>query len=229
MEKNIKRIISITLSFFIIIILNSCPPADNSDPPQPTDIYGITPTPKPGTYQLHFSTEGSGVIEISADGWTETGESGSVVIIAKSIATFNAKANDGYEFAYWEGGVNSDDNPTSLTMDSDKTIKAFFSPICFQYDIVCDCSGRHFVKYNPDIGFYDHTSEEILCSCEGSCLDTYLTIGGDLYTVSLIPVNGAPTFFYFDETYTNTGYSWKTFFGEPKELMHATMTPIVCE
>jgi uncharacterized repeat protein (TIGR02543 family) len=35
----------------------------------------------------------------------------------------------GYVFDYWTGDLTGSENPTSVTMDSDKTVTVYFKPI----------------------------------------------------------------------------------------------------
>ncbi|WP_439882504.1 PA14 domain-containing protein [Pontibacter sp. MBLB2868] len=73
--------------------------------------------PLPTTYVLSVSVEGSGTVSSSGGSYA----SGMVVQCTATPAS-------GYVFAGWSGSISSTANPLSLVMDSNKSIKATFTP-----------------------------------------------------------------------------------------------------
>ncbi len=49
--------------------------------------------------------------------------------------SLTATPNTGYTFAYWSGALSGTQNPQNLTMDSNKSVTAHFSPICYTLNL----------------------------------------------------------------------------------------------
>ncbi len=75
----------------------------------------------PITYTLTTAVQPAGAGSIQPAGGTFN--SGTVV-------TLEATPNAGFAFERWEGAVTGTDNPTSVTMDGNKSVTAVFSPTC---------------------------------------------------------------------------------------------------
>lgn len=88
--------------------------------PQGPEVATLTfvATPKVVSYRLttSVSPEGSGSIEPDGGKYEEGTE-----------VTLTATPNPGYEFASWSGDASGSENPTTITMDSDKSVTANFS------------------------------------------------------------------------------------------------------
>lgn len=78
---------------------------------------------------------------------------------AKVILT--AVAQDGWEFDKWEGSISTNDNPTTITMDGDKNIKALFveKDEVEQYILYIDTYGDGEVLIDPEYETYDAGSK----------------------------------------------------------------------
>jgi len=72
------------------------------------------------TYTLSVSVNPSQAGSVSpATGEYESGEQ----------VTLTASPTSGYTFDYWGGGASGSSNPVTITMNSDKTITAYFEPL----------------------------------------------------------------------------------------------------
>ena len=96
--------------FLLLIFLISCE--------KDTALPSPNPDPKEYSLTLNISPNGAGTLSKSSGVFNEN-EAVSVL----------ATANENYNFDGWTGSVISNNNPLSITMDSDKTITANFSEI----------------------------------------------------------------------------------------------------
>ena len=98
------------LIFIILISFFSC----DNDTPDPI------PNPDPIEYSLtlNISPNGGGTLSKSSGVFNEN-----------EIVSVLASANENYNFDGWTGSVTSNNNPLSISMDSDKIITANFSEI----------------------------------------------------------------------------------------------------
>jgi hypothetical protein len=55
--------------------------------------------------------------------------------------TLTAVAGEGYEFDHWSGALSGSENPTSITMDSDKEVTAHFAQITYTLTVGVNPSG----------------------------------------------------------------------------------------
>ncbi|MGB5925597.1 MAG: hypothetical protein WBH01_05830 [Dehalococcoidia bacterium] len=116
------------------------------------DKVEFTSTP---TYALsvYESPSGSGTVTPSpsqpSGGYT-----------AATEVTLTAEANEGYEFDHWSGTSNNNINPTTVTMNSDKSVTAYFEEIPpDQHTLSVSVSGQG--TTNPSVGShgYDEGTE----------------------------------------------------------------------
>jgi len=96
-------------------------------------------------YKLVIHATPHGIIKVSPR--LETYKPGSAVIL---IAT----PDEGYYFDGWWGGVSGKQNPTSMVMDSDKSLVAFFEKIPI-YTITIGASANGSVSLDPAGGTYE--------------------------------------------------------------------------
>ena len=69
---------------------------------------------------------------------------------ANTEITITANAQNGYLFDHWEGDLLGDENPATITMDSDKSISAFFIPDnTTYYSVKAISMGNGTVTMNP--------------------------------------------------------------------------------
>lgn len=107
----------------ILLVTSSCDSTtdsggDGPDPPPPSE-----PTP---TYNLatSVSPENSGSID------PESGE-----FEDGTTLSLDAIAETGFAFLRWEGDLSGSENPTNLTMDTDKAVSAVFEDIRSNYAV----------------------------------------------------------------------------------------------
>ena len=83
----------------------------------PTYQPTVTPTPSPATYALTTSVVGSGSVSTNT---SNPHASGSVVQVT-------ANPSPGWAFSKWSGNLSGSTNPTSILMNSDKSVTATFT------------------------------------------------------------------------------------------------------
>ncbi len=86
-------------------------------------------------YSLTANTDGSGSITFSPPGG---------VYEAGTEVTLTATPSAGWQFVSWSGDLSSSSNPAAITMDSDKTVTATFTPGSSQAVISLDREHLHF-------------------------------------------------------------------------------------
>ena len=80
-------------------------------------VFGLScNTSKPTTYQLTTIIEGQGNVSPSSGAF-----------VSGSMLTLTASPASGWEFDHWGGNSNGSENITRITMDSDKTVYAYFT------------------------------------------------------------------------------------------------------
>lgn len=84
------------------------------------DETEVTAVFEPITFNLTIETEGEGYVtqELEQKKTTEYSEGDRV--------TLTAESDEGWLFAGWEGDLSGDENPATITMDSDKEVTAVF-------------------------------------------------------------------------------------------------------
>ena len=126
--------------FLLLIFLISC----EKDSPLPSP----NPDPKEYSLTLNISPNGAGTLSKSSGVFNDN-ETVSVL----------ATANENYNFDGWTGSVTSNNNPLSITMDSDKTITANFSEdLCeIDYSLLQTGINRLSSHYQPmNVPFVDY-------------------------------------------------------------------------
>ena len=126
--------------FLLLIFIISC----EKDTPLPSP----NPDPKEYSLTLNISPNGAGTLSKSSGVFNDN-ETVSVL----------ATANENYNFDGWTGSVTSNDNPLSITMDSDKTITANFSEdLCeIDYSLLQTGINRLSSHYQPmNVPFVDY-------------------------------------------------------------------------
>ena len=98
-------------------------------------------------YSLSTTTIGSGSISLSPPGGVYD-EGTSVTLTALPAA--------GYQFSGWSGDLSGNSNPSTITMDGDKTVTATFSELPpEQFTLTVNINGSGSVVLNPPGGVYD--------------------------------------------------------------------------
>jgi uncharacterized repeat protein (TIGR02543 family) len=108
------------------------------------DISGGVP---PEQYTLTTNTVGQGSITLNPPGGTY--DEGTVV-------TLTAVPASGWQFDGWSGDLTGTANPTTITMNADKTVTATFSEVIVpQYTLTVNTVGQGSVALNPPGGTYN--------------------------------------------------------------------------
>jgi hypothetical protein len=109
------------------------------------------PEPDPIEYSLSVTTnpdEGG-----SVDSESGTYEEGTEV-------TVEATANDGWEFAGWSGGIESDENPLTVTIEEDTDLTALFSKVePTEYDLIVSADPSEGGSVDPTGGTFEEGTE----------------------------------------------------------------------
>ncbi len=166
-----------------------------SDNPTTITIDGdktITATFTINQYTLTTNVVGNGSITLDPTGGTY--DYGTVV-------TVEAVADSGWSFDSWSGDLSGSDNPTTITIDGDKTITATFT--LNQYTLTTNVVGNGSITLNPSGGVYDEgtvvTVEAVADSdwsfdswsgdLTGSTNPTTITMNGDRSITATFTIN----------------------------------------
>jgi uncharacterized repeat protein (TIGR02543 family) len=95
-------------------------------------------------YTLTTSANPSGGGSVSASPAPNCGSQ----YTAGTVVTLNATANSGYAFSSWGGDASGTSNPTTVTMDSNKSVSANFTP-CYSLTTNVNPSGSGTVNASP--------------------------------------------------------------------------------
>lgn len=97
-------------------------------------------------YTLTHSTVGDGAIALNPSGGT---------YVSGTVVTVTGNPTSGWSFSDWSGDLTGSVNPTTITMDEDKSITATFTeggPV--QYTLTTSTVGQGSVTLNPSGGSY---------------------------------------------------------------------------
>jgi uncharacterized delta-60 repeat protein len=110
-------------------------PADTYITPEDTNITpgDTTITPKDSEAIVYSLCSGQHTLSLSAgSGGTTIPQPGTYIYDYALRISISADPDDGYNFSEWSGDVSSTDASLSITMDSDRSIKANFSVIVIE-------------------------------------------------------------------------------------------------
>ncbi len=97
-------------------------------------------------YTLTTNTTGNGSITLNPTGGTYPED---------TVVTLTAVPDSGWQFDGWSGAVSGTTNPTTVTMDADKTVTATFSEIpVLEYTLTTSTVGNGSISLNPTGGTY---------------------------------------------------------------------------
>ena len=116
----------------------------------------VTATFAIDTYSLTVTTTGSGTVARIPD--QPSYDYG-------SLLTLTATPSTGYEFVNWSGDASGTANPTTVTMDSDKSVTATFA--VGQYALTVTVAGSGTVTKTPDQPLYEYGTEVTLTAVPG--------------------------------------------------------------
>jgi hypothetical protein len=107
------------------------------------------------TYSLsvNVSPEGKGTVTLDP-----SPPAGGYVVGTE--VTLTAAASEGYEFDQWSGSLSGSENPTTITMDSDKEVTANFTQITYALTVSVSSAGDGTVTLDPsppDGGYVEGT------------------------------------------------------------------------
>ncbi|NLW31169.1 MAG: hypothetical protein GXY77_06910 [Fibrobacter sp.] len=111
------------------------------------------------TYDLTTSVEGEGTVSPESGSYVEGSE-----------VELTATPADGWVFDHWSGGLSGSENPSTVTMDSDKNVTAHFAELpTYELEVLVDGPG----SVNPESGIYpEGTQVEIIATAnEGYMFD----------------------------------------------------------
>jgi len=100
------------------------------------------------TYNLAVTTvpDGSGSVTL------DPADDGPYV--SGKVVTLTPEATPGWEFKGWSGDLSGDDNPTTITMDGNKSVTAFFQIMTYDLNVTTSENGT--VLIDPANGPYEH-------------------------------------------------------------------------
>ncbi len=130
----------------------------------------------PKTATLTLFIEGSGTVTINGNSYS-AGEQ-NIELVLYETYTLEANGAAGWIFSHWEGDVENENDPvTSITMDDDKTVTAYFDQVEYTLDISVEGEGS--VDVDPDKEIYYYGDEVVLTAipAEDWAFDTW---SGDL-------------------------------------------------
>ncbi len=115
------------------------------------------------TYTLLVSIEpsGAGTVSLNPSGGVYT---------AGTVVQLTAIPNSGYQFDGWSGNLTGTQNPTTITMNSNKTVTANFSQVTQTYTLTTSVSptGAGTVSLNPSGGVYTAGTQVTLTATANS-------------------------------------------------------------
>jgi uncharacterized repeat protein (TIGR02543 family) len=114
MKHKLKKVVSVAVCMLVVgmLVLSSCSSkrsSSSSTGGTQTQQYTLTVTVNPS---------GAGTVSLSPAGGTYT---------AGTVVTLTATANTGYRFSSWGGDLSGSQNPTTITMNSNKSVIANFA------------------------------------------------------------------------------------------------------
>jgi formylglycine-generating enzyme required for sulfatase activity len=129
----------------------------------------ITATFTINQYTLTTNVTGNGSITLDPTGGTY--DYGTVV-------TVEAVADSGWSFDSWSGDLTGSTNPTTITMDGDKSITATFT--INQYTLTTNVVGNGSITLDPTGGTYDYGTVVTVEAVPVSYFDSFDSWTGDL-------------------------------------------------
>ena len=109
--------------------------------------YTVNITPVCTQYTLTTNTVGNGSITLDPPGGT---------YCEGTVVTLTAVPDSGWQFDNWSGDLSGTQNPTTITMGSNKTVTANFSQIPVQqYTLTVNTVGQGSVTLDPPGGTYN--------------------------------------------------------------------------
>jgi len=114
--------------------------------------YTMTANFSQVNYTLSLSKSGNGSVKVNGVlqslPWSGTFSSGSTVQL-------EAVSDTGWRFSYWSGDLSGSTNPTSITMNGNRTVTAYFSHSCvYTLTVNINPSGLGTVTKNPNKSTY---------------------------------------------------------------------------
>jgi hypothetical protein len=118
--------------------------------------YDILPNTVTTTYELTMAVDpgGSGTTSPSA---------GTHTYAEDAVVNISASPNTGFEFDHWEGDVaDPDEASTTVTMDGDKTVTAYFVSVPVTYDLTMAVDPVSAGTTSPAVGLHTYDENEIV-------------------------------------------------------------------
>ncbi len=165
---------------------------------EPLDIY---------TLQVH--TVGQGQVTHAPAGTT---------FISGATVRLAAEPAEGWAFTGWQGALDGDANPVTITMDAHKTITATFTPI-LTYTLTITTVGEGEVSIDPQRDFYDAGTVVTLTALpqagwtftgwsgdlDGDASPVAITMTGHKTITATFTVRSEPSYIFLPLVLRNTG------------------------
>ena len=116
-----KKLGIVLLTIGLLLAAGSCNSSTTPEPPPPTTQYTLSVTISP------------------SNGGSVTRSPNQSQYASGTVVTLTATPASGYTFTRWEGGVTGTANPTTITMNGNKTVTAVFTAST-QYTLTVTCS-----------------------------------------------------------------------------------------
>jgi hypothetical protein len=117
------------------------------------------------------------VTVVPTTGGTVTLSPAGGVYASGTLVTVTAVPASGYRFGSWSGDLSGTTNPTTLLVDSNKTISASFIR---QYTVSTSTTGSGTVTLTPPGGVYDAGTVVTVTAVPSNSVASFLGWGGDL-------------------------------------------------
>ena len=161
----VKKLVIVAIAISILLLGLGCP-LDNSDTlaidsDKTVTAYFITP------YTLTIDSVGRGTTNPSEG--IHTYDNDSEVTLAATPAT-------GWRFDHWQGDISGTDDSATLTIDSDKTVSAYFIQ---QYTLTIGTVGQGTINPSPGSYTYDEDMQVQITANPSSCVWGFNRWGGN--------------------------------------------------
>ena len=101
-----------------------------------TKDHNVIAVFEPRDYPLHISIKGEGVVE------EKIVQQKSTEYPFGTIVQLTAVPQEGWQFGYWEGDVETNENPTIIEITNDNNVTAVFEPIAYELAISVEGEGQ---------------------------------------------------------------------------------------
>jgi len=161
----VKKLVIVATAISVLLLGLGCP-LDNSS--------ALT-IDSDNTVPAYFIPQYTLTIDTVGQGTTNPGE-GIHTYDNDSEVTLAATPAAGWRFDHWQGDISGTDNSATLTIDSDKTVTAYFIP---QYNLTIDTVGQGTTNPGPGSHTYDEGTHVQITASPSSCVWGFNGWGGN--------------------------------------------------